>query len=32
VVEAFDILHYNRESAQYRAQERALKEAQHGSK
>lgn len=32
VVEAIDILHNNTESAHYRAQERALKEAQHGSK
>ena len=30
VVEAMDILHNNRESAHYRAQERALKESQHG--
>ena len=30
VVEAMDILHINRESAHYRAQERALKESSHG--
>ena len=30
VVEAMDILHINRESAHYRAQERALKESSNG--
>ena len=30
VVEAMDILHNNRESAHYRAQERALKESSNG--
>ena len=30
VMEAMDTLHYHRESAQYRAQERAMQEANHG--
>jgi uncharacterized membrane protein YgaE (UPF0421/DUF939 family) len=32
VIEAIDILHNNTESAHYREQERAMKEAQHGGK
>jgi hypothetical protein len=30
IIEAVDVLHSNRSEAQYRAQERAMKEAQHG--
>lgn len=32
LVEAIDILHYSTEEAHYRAQERAMKEAHHGTK
>jgi hypothetical protein len=31
LLEAVDVLHSNTEEAQYRAQERAMKEAKHGS-